>query len=74
MSDFLHEIARDRATTLTTETLKMNWQWASRIVIETLEMGAGNESRWAPVKHQDGHQKCIEMGAGIASMGAGNEL
>ena len=40
----VHEIAQDRAATLTTETLKMNWQWASRIVIEALEMGAGNES------------------------------
>ena len=47
----VHEIAQDRATTLTTETLEMNWQWASRIVIEAMGVGAGNELRWAPVVH-----------------------
>ena len=47
----VHEIAQDRAMMLTTETLEMNWQWASRIVIEAMGVGAGNELRWAPVVH-----------------------
>ena len=50
----VHKIAQDRAATLTTETLKMNWQWVSRI--EAMGVGAGNELRWAPVMNRIGRR------------------